>query len=193
MHSKTPSVTCMVLTFLTFSSLALAYPVPTSNKHNVSRAVSSRSPDPLTLSPQRMIPQAATPDDENSDLIDTLFDSIGLHDLTKLNHWKSDNEPDVIDDSNSPTKTVTSQNNDVNQEDDDETDNGKDTNKDTDKVADDSTSNDNKKDSDDGKSSKGGRLPNPAADPSGFVKALMENIQDAFKDAVDSSDEHTLH
>ncbi|BCR97457.1 uncharacterized protein AKAW2_30776A [Aspergillus luchuensis] len=170
MYPKTPSVTCMVLTFLTFSSLTLAYPVSTS-KDVVSRAVSSRSPDP------RMIPQADTPDDENSDLIDTLFDSIGLHDLTKLNHWKSDNEPaksdqpDVIDDSNSPTKTVTSQNNDVDQDDDKATDNGKDTKK----------------------NSKGNTLPNPASDASGFAKALMQKIQDAVKDALDSSDEHTLH
>ncbi|OJI90717.1 hypothetical protein ASPTUDRAFT_62735 [Aspergillus tubingensis CBS 134.48] len=189
MHTKTPSVTCMVLTFLTFSSLTLAYPVSTSKKDVVSRAVSSRSPDP------RMIPQADTPDDENSDLIDTLFDSIGLHDLTKLNHWKSDNEPDksdqpdVIDDSNSPTKTVTSQNNDVNQDDDKATDNGKDSNK----VADDSTSQDYEKYSDNSKNSKGNTLPNPASDASGFAKALMQKIQDAVKDALDSSDEHTLH
>ncbi|GAA89541.1 similar to An08g02170 [Aspergillus luchuensis] len=188
MYPKTPSVTCMVLTFLTFSSLTLAYPVSTS-KDVVSRAVSSRSPDP------RMIPQADTPDDENSDLIDTLFDSIGLHDLTKLNHWKSDNEPaksdqpDVIDDSNSPTKTVTSQNNDVDQDDDKATDNGKDTKK----VADDSTSQNYEKYSDNSKNSKGNTLPNPASDASGFAKALMQKIQDAVKDALDSSDEHTLH
>ncbi|GKZ27160.1 hypothetical protein AbraIFM66951_003875 [Aspergillus brasiliensis] len=198
MQPKTPSVTCMVLTFLTFSSLTLAHPVPSSNKHNVSRAVSSRSPDP------RMIPQADAPEDNNNDLISALFDSVGLDEVAKLNHWKSDNEPDtVIDDSNSPQKTVTTENDDVDKEDDKETNNGqatdKDQNKDTEKKADDKTSNNdttqsnNNKDSDDNQSNKGGKLPNPTTDPSGFVKALMENIQHAFKNAVDSSDEHTLN
>ncbi|PYI12613.1 hypothetical protein BO78DRAFT_465749 [Aspergillus sclerotiicarbonarius CBS 121057] len=175
--TKASSVACALLACLTFSSIIQAYPVPASDKEAASRSLGSRSPDP------RMIP-----DGEDRDLVNSVFNSLGFSDLTNLNHWKSDNEP-VIDDSNSPTRTETIQDNTVDDNGtihtDDPDDDDKD--KDDDKNKGDKNSTENKDSQDDN------QLPNPATDPTGFVTALMQQIQHTFNEALDSSDEHTLN
>ncbi|RAK95772.1 uncharacterized protein BO80DRAFT_429611 [Aspergillus ibericus CBS 121593] len=179
--TKASSVACVLLACLTFSSITQALPVPASDKETASRLLGSRSPD------ARMIPNA-----EDRDLVTSLFNSLGFSDLADLNHWKSDNEP-VIDDSNSPDRTETTQDNTVDDngtirtDDPDSGDKDKDEDKnkgDKDKGDKNSTEKDSQND---------GQLPNPATDPTGFVTALMQKIQHTVNEALDSSDEHTLN
>ncbi|PWY83170.1 hypothetical protein BO94DRAFT_120351 [Aspergillus sclerotioniger CBS 115572] len=182
--TKASSVACVLLACLTFSSIVQAYPVSTSDKETLSRSLDSRSPDP------RMIP-----DSENRDLVNSLFNSLGFSALANLNHWKSDNEPDVIDDSNVPTRTETTKDNTVDDNGDIHTDNSREdkTDSDDDKDSDDSKDKEDDKDSSDKDSKNDTQLPNPATDPAGFVTALMQQIQHTFNEALDSSDEHTLN
>ncbi|PYH90302.1 hypothetical protein BO71DRAFT_412695 [Aspergillus ellipticus CBS 707.79] len=109
------SMVCL-LACLTISSIVEAYPVTAPEKAR---------PTGL-LSPRREVPNS-----NSGDLIGGLLDTIGLSDLDKLNHWKSDNEdsgsdaqPEVIDDSQSATPTQTENNNANNKEGDVQTSSG---------------------------------------------------------------------
>ncbi|PWY81931.1 hypothetical protein BO70DRAFT_396715 [Aspergillus heteromorphus CBS 117.55] len=190
------SMASFLLACMAFSSITQAYPVPASQKAS---ALTPRSPREM-------------PNSNSNDLVSSLFNTVGLSDLNKLNHWKEDNEsddqssnqPDVIDDSKSATPTQTEQNNTDDKAGDVQTTAGDKEEKRkptpshvshasatpsaTPGTASPKTNKNNKGEKDDEN-----RFPNPAQNPAGFVSALMRQLQHTIDEALDSKDEHTLN
>ncbi|GFF39426.1 pyridoxal reductase [Aspergillus udagawae] len=93
----------LLLTILALSSLGSTRPVSKSGSGLSRSDLHSRSASP------RVIPSAGEYHDE---LVKDIFDALGLSSLDKLDDWKSKLEDSgVIDDSNSPTSTVTADHN----------------------------------------------------------------------------------
>ncbi|KAF4265309.1 hypothetical protein KXW98_000860 [Aspergillus fumigatus] len=95
----------LLLTILALSSLGSARPISKSGNGLSRSGIYSRSASP---SP-RVIPSSG---EYREKLMKNIFDSLGLSALNKLDDWKKKLEDsDIIDDSNSPSSTVTEQNN----------------------------------------------------------------------------------
>ncbi|KAE8144603.1 hypothetical protein BDV25DRAFT_145458 [Aspergillus avenaceus] len=146
-HIRPSSLVCLVLAILAFSSINHAQPI---SKSLEPRVLEARSPEP------RMIPGS-------DDIVGDVLNRIGLEHLAKLNHWKENQDPDVIDDSHSATPTNTTHDN----------------------VTHDSTHGYNKHDE--------SKVGDPAKDPTGFVSGVFDIVADRIREAFYSSDEHTLN
>ncbi|EAW22848.1 uncharacterized protein NFIA_015410 [Aspergillus fischeri NRRL 181] len=95
----------LLLTILALSSLGSSRPVSKSGNGLSRSDIHSRSASP---SP-RVVPSNG---EYRERLMKDIFDSLGLSALNKLDDWKKKLEDsDVIDDSNSPSNTVTEENN----------------------------------------------------------------------------------
>ncbi|GAQ10903.1 hypothetical protein ALT_8224 [Aspergillus lentulus] len=93
----------LLLTILALSSLGSSRPVSKSGNGLSRSDIHSRSASP------RVTPSTGEYRDK---LMKDIFDSLGLGALNKLDDWKKKLEDsDVIDDSNSPSSTVTEENN----------------------------------------------------------------------------------
>ncbi|KAE8374486.1 hypothetical protein BDV26DRAFT_295916 [Aspergillus bertholletiae] len=89
MLPKISSLACLlVLTFLAMVSISESHPIA---EMSTSRALHARSPDP------RIIPSSDS-------LVNSIFSSVGLDNLAKLDHWKQNQATDESD-SAAPTKT----------------------------------------------------------------------------------------
>ncbi|KAL4914152.1 hypothetical protein BDW62DRAFT_191004 [Aspergillus aurantiobrunneus] len=163
LNAMAPTTTwsSLVLTYLSFtilvSPLASSLPIltPNSNSETGEMEIQPRSPIP---DPQRRIPK-------ESDLLSSVFATLGMQELNKFNklhpetHEDEDDAP--IDDSNSDTPTVTSH--------DDETG--------TERQPDVATEEHGEKD---------------AEDAGAFMDALFNILRRKFREAINSSDEVTL-
>ncbi|KAL3414831.1 hypothetical protein ACP6JB_002896 [Aspergillus fumigatus] len=113
----------LLLTILALSSLGSARPISKSGNGLSRSGIYSRSASPSPVRPfqppilatgrltdlQRVIPSSG---EYREKLMKNIFDSLGLSALNKLDDWKKKLEDsDIIDDSNSPSSTVTEQNN----------------------------------------------------------------------------------
>ncbi|EAW07811.1 uncharacterized protein ACLA_025280 [Aspergillus clavatus NRRL 1] len=94
----------LILAILAIASIGFTQPITT--RTSISRSqLHARTPSP------RVIPQSA---ELRNSIMNDIFDSVGLHALSKLNQWKEKIEKsDIIDDSTSLNSTITAQHNAV--------------------------------------------------------------------------------
>ncbi|KAA8652119.1 hypothetical protein EYZ11_005338 [Aspergillus tanneri] len=122
------------------------------------------SSQPIPSTPQSRPPRSPTPGQipGSSDIFFDALSAFGLGNLAKLNHWKTWTDPDSIDDSHSSTPTKTAHGN---------MSSGFST---------DVTKEERTEDSERPK------------DPLDFMSLVFRVLSDRFREASDSSDEHTL-